>query len=285
MKPAKRSAPGKAREWSSRSQRSWAQQFHLESEVKKTQNHISFLEKKSADATATKARQVNRAIDGDYNANKTLSIALAEIADAEGKIVVYKDHVAELKKTIRGLEHPTPAQARDRKKQQDLLAQVARERLELDCAADCFLQGLRRNLTRRSLLSQRMLELAGAIDFTVSDGFDCERFDALLTSLPAELGAASKGWLRDFFGKEATDETYIVIEASLLLPENLTSPRAYRRGDHAAVTEAEARQLVAQADAARPRTSMEMELAAQSREPGAEEREGIIQWGILPGRS
>jgi hypothetical protein len=250
MKQSKKRPGRKGKSWSTRSQQSWLKQRDLEGNLEKCKGLIRSCESDIAQSEKASELQVNQVITGSGPSRLTLGEKLAELEGNKRKLVAFKDRAASLQREIHALTHPRPSLLAQRRKQQTLLAGLAAERLVKDRLADRALQSLRSLLEERARLSATMQEVARTIEFTGEpDGFDEQRFEALLNSLPSGLAAESEKWISWFLGEERTEESYTVTRKVLLFPETLASAHFYRYGDRLELTEAQAGKLASEREA------------------------------------
>jgi hypothetical protein len=250
MKQSKKRPGRKGKSWSIRSQQSWVKQHELEEKLTKCRSLISSCERDIAEAKKGSERQVGQVVGGSGPATVILGEHLAELEDKKRKLAAYKEHAVSLQRETHALTHPRPSLLAHRRKQQTLLAGLAAERLVKDRLAERALRSLRSLLEERARLSATMQEVARTIEFTGEpDGFDEQRFDALLNSLPNGLAAESEKWISWFLGEEPTEESYTVTQEVLLFPETLASAHFYRYGDRLELTEAQAGKLASEREA------------------------------------
>ncbi len=178
-----------------------------------------------------------------------LLIALANVKEQLKRLRNYVEIRQDQRALVQGeIEAliPNAAQRQARDEAQKQLAQLTVDRLEVDRKAEEQSSALRRTLADRAVLSARMTEIAGSIEFSADEkqGLDAVRFDRLLDSLPGELAAESERWAKWFLGKREDVKPYIVRDDRLVVPETLTNHGIYRFGETIELTEEEAGELL-----------------------------------------
>lgn len=180
----------------------------------------------------------------DGRITQRILVTDSELKVARAELAIFEEQSAELQARIAKLI-PTPEQAQARAEQQELLAQLAAERLEIDRETEKAIETLRIVIGDRAAVTAKMMECAVALDFTLDDDhLGARRFDELAASLPADLAAASERWLSWFRGAREDAKPYPVNQERLVISETLAHHGVYLRGETVHLNDEEARTLL-----------------------------------------
>jgi hypothetical protein len=225
-----------------RSQRSITEEWRLERELKLAEAQQGLWERNLTTAREGVKRQTGQASQRRGSAYVILESYVQDVTKAEKMISAFKDQVANLRKQIKALQ-PDPAKAAKRAGEQRILADLLEMRLEGDRAIDAALETVRHKLQDRAALCAAMRERAITLEFASNVDLDERRFDALLSVLPQEMARDSERFVQFFLGREEGRSEFRMHYCNAVLPETLASGNAFRSGDCAMVTKAEASEL------------------------------------------
>lgn len=269
------------RSWSLRSQRSYQEEWRLESELKTCRVNIDLWKRKLATAEESKARQTRQINAGQGYAHTLLRDAVNEIDTAKSMISAFEEQAVELQTRIDALT-PDAAKAADRAQRQNSVASLALERWKADQKLDSVLSEARRILEDRAAVTGKMRAIAESLDFERNVNLDSERFEALLHTLPKEISRQSGAWVAWFLGRDGERTPWEVHGGEFLLEETLASANAFRSGDCPHLTAKERKQIEALAASRVIVTPQMMEDATVTRKPGEATREVPgMQYGLL----
>jgi hypothetical protein len=237
-------------------------QLELDAALEKCRNQIVFAEKRIREEKETADRQTAMVTEGaSFAIRQALNKTLSGIEERERELAAFRKREKSLQVEINALAL-SPAQAAIRAKSQSELAALVTERFAKDAVLESTLQKLRKALQERALLTAKIIDIAGRLEFAATADFDAGRFAALLDSLPAELAAGSHDWVNWFFGQESEKESYTIGGKVTILPETLADSGVYRPGQTVLLSKERAKLLPAEEVAASVRGPVEMEVQA-----------------------
>ena len=189
----------RSKRFTPRGQVSLRKQRQLEEQLRNCQTQMTQCERRlndheSAARSHIKAHVANSSVNPAWLEG---AVTAAEVERRE--LAAYKEHAASLRSQIRDLKHPSPSQAAKRRAHQLALCKIAANRLELDHKLGRVIDDLRRLLTRRAALSEKMRAEAIAVELSnTNDALHDHRFDSLWAALPEEVTAEADRWATSF---------------------------------------------------------------------------------------
>ena len=232
-------------ERAARSQRSVLLERDLRLRNRKYADTIAATKNRISNLEVEKARLTEGLINSNDRWTRTqFNDANMELENARNVVAACEERIAENNVAIQELS-PSPDLLRKRREQQQRFGELASERLEGDRAVYGLISGLREALAERAVLTDRMRELAGALDLTVANGeLDEFRFEPLSDALPSDRSAECERWHGWFTGQRPRVSTYIVRDEHLTVRETLADHGVYSLGDPIVLSEDEARELL-----------------------------------------
>jgi hypothetical protein len=169
-----------------------------------------------------------------------------DLDDEKRRLAAFNEHASSLQDQIRKLEAPSREEASKRLKEQCAFAAVAGERFTLDSEMAAVVDQLRLMLQKRGALSEAMRKHAEEFDLRIAqDVLDERRFEALLESLPDDLGEKSRDWAAWFCGMRAPGSLPCTVTKAVTLPESLAHNGVHAAGDVIYLTPGRAAELAA----------------------------------------
>lgn len=232
----------RARSWSARSASSIRQEQALQGRTedylrlkKKTEENLS-------DLDAEKGRYSRDVADGRPEAEKRLGETLAKIDDQKRKLAAYTEAATAAKSELEKFRLAVSKAATERRENQNALARLARQRLEIERKLEAGLNGFRQSLQECLELTARMQSLGGNIELDCDWGHS--RYGAVLESLPANILPEAERWLAGFFGTRKGMKPYVVIAEELSVAENLAHCGIYHFGETVYLREEQAQEFL-----------------------------------------
>ena len=246
-----------AGERGARSQRSVLLERDLRLRNQKYAGAIAEVKSRISALEAERARLAEQLINSNDQWTRTqFNDANMELENARNLAAACEERIAANSAAIQELS-PNPAQLERRREQQQRLSDVSSERLESDREACRLIGQLRRILLARGEMTDRMRELAGALDLTVASGeldeFRFERLsetlaeslaETLANALPSDHSSECELWHGWFTGQRPAATAYVVRDEHLTVRETLADHGVYALGDPIVLSEDEARELL-----------------------------------------
>jgi hypothetical protein len=229
----------KVKAFSRRSQASFTAQQRLEKELYNLTAWIRVADENVSKLSASVGRLKQGVAEGHISAQR-LGEAVRELDDEKRRLAIFNEQAASVRERITKLELPSRADAAKRLKEQQALAGIAAERLEVDREISAVVEQLRASLEQRAALSARMREHANALGFDAGADFDTRRFDALRESLPPDLVEKSLEWATSFSGGKPKGSLRCAVLKSFVTTETLGHSGCCSVGDEVFLLPAQA---------------------------------------------
>ena len=235
--------------WTERSQAVVLREAALREDLEKFASRVDSLERQ----ISKKEEQINRQVETfavfETGRSQSLHEEIAKREHAKQELQLCIQRRDALQREIDGLTL-SPEQAAERRRGQDLFAELAAERVRIDQAISGKLAELRGLLLARSALTEKLSDAAGVIDlalYSTADFLDTDRFQSLWSLIPSgDFASVSALWLSRILGQEVPGvrKTYRVRRRILALRESLASHGVYREGDEISLSEQEAKEVL-----------------------------------------
>lgn len=227
----------KGKMFSARSQASYQREAALRKQLREVKEIISRCQRVSDNEKVRIDQLSQNTRDGEHWAANLIPKSSTKIKEMEGQIGVFEPQREKIQAQIDALVKPSPAEEKERAKNQRALAESALERLECERKLSDVIRTAKSLLEKRAEMTGRIWELAGKIELQLSgDSIAEDVMGALQRILNCDLEGQSEKWVDWLFGDNQRTEPYIVRDDRIFFAETLVSANAYQRGDQVQLT-------------------------------------------------
>jgi len=233
--------------YSTRSRASLVREAQLWVEIRRIEGMKAAEERTLArlEADATRLQDTDISTAGSSIIHENLIQKRIEIGAHRETLKGYEEAARAREQAVLQLT-PSTAELEARAECQRKVQTIARARSQTDLKIDAAVTQLRQLLKGREQQTADLTEAVKPLELALpSDGLDSVRFDALLASLPEDVGALSERWVGHFLGKPKGGKPYIVRAEHLAVAETLAHNGIYGFGEVICLADDEAQELLA----------------------------------------